>query len=270
MINNCEFKLNKLDDMRYYTVPLFDETELVNHVFTTRDLNLGFNTIDQEEKIINNFSVICKLLNVKIDDSVLSSQTHKTEIKVVTSEDKGKGLLNLRDYEDIDGLVTNQSGVALFTFYADCVPMFFLDKEKKVIGVAHGGWRGTVGKIAANMVHTMNREYGSKPKDILVAIAPSIGDCCFEVNSDVYYKFEQNFMNIEEIASPIGCDKWKVDLKKANRIILEENGIMPENITVSKMCTSCNNDIFFSYRKEDGKTGRMSAAIVLKQLEGLN
>lgn len=259
-----EFNLNEIDGMRYYTVPSFEETRLVNHVFTTRDINLGFNTIDNDEKIKNNFKAVCKVLESSLEDSVLSNQTHKTDIRIVTSEDKGKGLIKPRDYDDVDGLVTNQSGITLFTFYADCVPMFFLDKKKKVVGVAHGGWKGTVGRIAGNMIDTMTREYGSNPKDILVAIGPSISDCCFEVNKDVYDKFKAVFKNIEEIAKPICDSKWNIDLKKANRIILEEKDIPLENITISKICTSCSNDVFFSYRKEDGKTGRMSAAIVLK------
>lgn len=263
-MNKDEFRLKKLGDIRYYTVPSFEETKLTNHVFTTRDLNLGFNTIDEEGRVISNFKTICKVLDVSIEDSVLSNQTHKTEIRVVTSEDKGKGLVKLRDYEEVDGLVTDQKGLALFTFYADCVPMFFLDKEKKVAGVAHGGWRGTVGKIAGSMIDTMSREYGSEPKDILVAIGPSIANCCFEVNRDVYDKFKENFIDIEKIASPISDNKWSLDLKKANKIILEEKNIPKENITVSQMCTSCDNEMFFSYRKEDGKTGRLSAAIVLK------
>ena len=262
MISRSEFKLNKLDKMRYYTIPSFEKTGLVKHVFTTRDLNLGFNTIDDDKKITDNFKTICKVLDIKIEDSVLSDQVHKTGIKVVTLDDKGKGLQNPKDYEEIDGLVTDQSGIALFTFYADCVPMFFLDKEKKVAGVAHGGWRGTVGKIAAKMLDTMSSEYGSDPKDILGAIGPSIGSCCYERNKDVYDKFNKYFVDIDEITNQVD-DKWSLDLKKANKIILEDKDVPTENITISQLCTSCNNDMFFSYRKEDGKTGRMSAAIVL-------
>lgn len=261
---NNNFKLNENDKMKYYTISSFEKTDLVKHVFTTRDLNLGFNTIDSEEVILNNFKIICRELDSNIEDSVLSMQTHKTDIRVVKSEDKGKGLIKERDYSDIDGLVTDEKNIPLFTFYADCVPLFFLDPNKKIIGVAHGGWRGTVEKIAAKMIETMKGNFGSNPKDILVGIAPSIGSCCYEVSKDVFDQFSENFKDVSTILKELDNGKWKLDLWQANKIALEEQGVPSENITISNMCTSCNSDLFFSYRKEEGKTGRMAAAIMLK------
>lgn len=263
-MNKSEFKLNKSSKIKYYTIPAFEETSLTSHAFTSRDLNLGFNTLDSDEDIIDNFKIICGSLGTKIEDSVLSMQTHKTDIRIVTSEDKGKGLTKKRDYEDVDGLVTNEKGLALFTFYADCVPLFFLDTNKQVVGVAHGGWRGTVGKIAGNMIEIMKDKYSSNPEDILVAIGPSIGSCCYEVGREVYDIFSENFTDLSTILKSKDQDKWTLDLWQANKIVLEESGVPSENISTSKLCTSCNNDMFFSYRKEEGKTGRMAASIMLK------
>ena len=263
-MNKNEFKLNETDKLKTYTIPSFEATSLVSHAFTTRDLNLGFNTIDSYEDILNNFKVICSELGTTIEESVLSSQTHKTDIRMITSGDKGKGLVKDRDYSDVDGLVTDQIGIALFTFYADCVPLFFLDSKRKVVGVAHGGWRGTVDKIAGNMISIMSDEYGCNPKDVLVGIGPSIGACCYEVNRDVFDRFDENFKDVSKILTSIDDEKWTLDLWEANKSVLEESGVLEENITISKLCTSCNNDMFFSYRKEDGKTGRMGATIMLK------
>ena len=263
-MSEVHFKLNDKGEARYYTIPSFEETELVNHAFTTRDVNLGFNTIDSDEKVLDDFKIMCKELETTIEDSVLSAQTHKTDIKIVNNADRGKGLVKDRDYKDIDGLVTDETNLALFTFYADCVPLFFLDPRKKVIAVAHGGWKGTVGKIAGKMIETMKNNYGSDAKDILVGVGPSIGSCCYEVSKDVYDKFRASFKDISNILEQTSEEKWKLDLWQANKTVLEESGVPSENITTSNICTSCNNDTFFSYRKEDGKTGRMSAAIMLK------
>lgn len=263
-MNKKAFKLNETKDTKYYTIPSFEETNLVDHAFTTRDLNLGFNTIDSDEDILDNFKIISKELGSSIEDSVLSQQTHKTDIKIITGKDKGKGLVKERDYTDVDGLVTDEVGITLFTFYADCVPLFFLDPVKKVVGVAHAGWKGTVGKIGLNMVNIMKDNYNSKVEDILVGIGPSIGKCCYEVNKDVFDKFDKNFNDLSNIIIEKENGKWDLDLWKANESVIKESGVPLENISVSELCTSCNNDMFFSYRKEDGKTGRLSAAIVLK------
>lgn len=263
-MNKDGFKENEKNNIKYYTIPAFEDTSLTNHAFTTRDLNLGFNTLASDEDIIENFKIICSQLETSIEDSVLSMQTHKTDIRIVTSDDKGKGLTKQRDYNDVDGLVTDEKGLALFTFYADCVPLFFLDPKKQVIGVAHGGWRGTVGKIAKNMIETMKETYQSSPEDILVAVGPSVGSCCYEVGRDVYEQFNESFKEISTILKEKDKDKWTLDLWEANKIVIEESGVPLSNITMGKMCTSCNNHKFFSYRKEDGKTGRMSATIMLK------
>lgn len=249
---------------KYYTFSSFTNSKLVNHAFTDRTLNLGFNTIDSREKILENFKIICKDFDTKIEDSVLSCQTHKTDIMVVDEFDRGKGLVRERDYSDIDGLVTDKRGIALFTFYADCVPLFFLDEKKHVVGVAHAGWRGTVGKIGEKMISLMKKTYNSDPKDILVGIGPSIGSCCYEVGFDVACEFRENFRDTSHILVPKEDDKWSLDLWEANKTVLLESGISRENISVSELCTSCKSDEFFSYRVEDGKTGRMSAAIMLK------
>ncbi len=273
MKDNIGFELREVNGLQYYIIPSFERTGLVRHGFTTRiggispkpfgTLNLGIKTEDEKENIMENFQNVSKAFNVPMEKMVLSDQVHGTAIRIITEEDAGKGLVNPMDYQEVDGLLTNVKGLMLFTFYADCVPLFFLDKAKNVAGLAHAGWKGTVARIAEKMVITMKNVYDSNPEDILVGIGPSIGSCCYPVKKDVYDKFNENLSFIEEILMKESTEIWKLDLWKANEKILEENGILSRNITVSRLCTSCNNDKFFSYRKENGKTGRMAAIIQL-------
>jgi len=273
MDKNIGFELKEVNGIQYYVIPSFEETGLVTHGFTTRvggispkpynTLNLGLKTGDEIDNILDNFNTVSKIFNVSLEKMVLSDQVHGTTIKIVTEDDGGKGLTKPLDYKEIDGLVTNIKGLMLFTFYADCVPLFFLDKVKKVVGVAHAGWRGTVQKIGEKMIDTMKNVYSSNPEDILVGIGPSIGSCCYSVKYDVYQKFSEILSSVDEILVKNSLDTWKLDLWEANKKILEENGILSRNITISRLCTSCNNHKFFSYRKEKGNTGRMAALIKL-------
>ncbi|WP_352418491.1 peptidoglycan editing factor PgeF [Proteiniborus sp.] len=273
MNENIGFELREVNRLQYYIIPSFEQTGLVKHGFTTRfgglspkpfnTLNLGLKTEDDKENIMKNFERVSNAFNVSMEKMVLSDQVHDTVIRIVTEEDAGKGLTKSMDYSKVDGLLTNVNDLMLLTFYADCVPLFFLDKTKKVIGVAHAGWKGTVARIGEKMVKTMQKVFCSNPEDILVGIGPSIGSCCYPVRKDVYDKFHTNLSSIEEVLLKESTDVWKLDLWKANQNILEENGILSRNITVSGLCTSCYNEKFFSYRKENGRTGRMAALIQL-------
>ncbi len=271
---NVRFELREINGLEYYIIPSFEETGLVNHGFTTRiggvspepfnTLNLGMKTEDESGNVIMNYQKISEVFSVPLEKMVLSDQVHGTAIRIITEEDAGKGLVKPLDYKEVDGLLTDVKGLMLLTFYADCVPLFFLDEAKKVAGVAHAGWKGTVGRIGEKMVNTMKDIYHSNPEDILVSIGPSIGSCCYSVRKDVYNIFEKNLSSVEEVLMKESIDIWKLDLWSANKKVLEENGILSRNITISGLCTSCNNHKFFSYRKDNGKTGRMAAMIQLK------
>ncbi len=174
---------NEKNGVYYLTYPMFEETGMVKHAFSTRlggvskggcsTMNLSFARGDSEEDVRENFRRMADVLEVEENDFAFSKQTHTTNVRVVTEKDRGKGLTKPLDYDDVDGLVTNVQGICLSTFYADCVPLFFVDPVKKAIGLSHSGWRGTVGKIGKKTVEKMQEEYGSNPKDILAAIGPS-------------------------------------------------------------------------------------------------
>ena len=217
---------------------------------------------------MENFKKVAEVFKVPLEAFVCSDQTHTTNIRVVTKEDCGKGLTKKRDYTDIDGLITNERGIVLSTFYADCVPLYFVDPIKKVIGLSHSGWKGTVGKIGLKTVKKMKEVFGSKPEDILCAIGPSICKDCYEVSEDVVLEmekaFESNEAIMKQIAYPKENGKYLLDLWKANEFILLEAGIKKEHIQITDICTCHNPDYLFSHRASMGKRGNLGAFLMLK------
>ena len=165
----------------------------------------------------------------------------------------------------MDGLATNVKGVPLYTGYADCVPLFFYDPKEEVIGLAHSGWRGTVGRIGAKMVKFLETEYGSRKENLLAAIGPSICRDCYEVSEDVALEFfrELKGHSKEEFLDQKENGKYQLDLWKANEIILLEAGILPEHLDITDICTCCNPDLLFSHRASHGKRGNLGAFMVL-------
>ena len=262
------------EELIYYTIESFDKTELVNHGFSTRlggvsdgdlnSLNLGVKKKDTEENILSNYKVFTKSLGIKMENLVLTDQVHEDKILEVDERDRGKGLSRESNINGIDGFVTNKKHVALVTFYADCVPLFFLDPVKKAIGLTHAGWKGTVKRIGQKTIKKMIQAYGTDPKDILIGIGPSIGKCCFEVGGEVIDVIEANFEGAEEYFYKKDNGKFMLDLWDINKDQFLEMGVLESNITVSNICTKCNKDTFFSHRGDNGKTGSLAAIMQLK------
>ena len=196
---------------------------------------------------------------------VLSDQTHTTNVRVITEEDRGKGILRPQDYSDVDGMITNVPGIVLVTSYADCVPLYFVDPVRKAIGLSHSGWKGTVGHIGQKTVEKMHEVYGSEPKDIVAAIGPSICQSCYEVCDDVAEAFRANFTADEaaDILLDKGNGKYQLDLWKANWYVLTDAGILSEHLSVTDLCTACHPDLLWSHRKTNGQRGGLSAFLSL-------
>lgn len=256
--------------------PMLEETGMVIHGFSTRlggvskgewsNMNLSFTRGDREADVRENYRRIGEAIGFSCGALVCSDQTHTTNIRVVTEADRGKGFTRARDYTDMDGLITNVPGLVLATFYADCVPLYFADPKKKVIGLSHSGWRGTVGKIGKKTVERMQEEYGCKPADIRAVIGPSICQSCYEVSLDVIEEFQRAF---SEETWPLlykknENEKYQLDLWKANEIILKETGIAAEHLAVTDRCTCCNPSLLFSHRASRGKRGNLGAFLMLK------
>lgn len=168
---------------------------------------------------------------------------------------------------ETDGMVTNVPGICLVTFYADCVPLYFVDPVKKAIGMSHSGWRGTVGKIGKVTIEKMTEVYGSNPEDLVVAIGPSICQDCYEVSEDVIEQFKANFAEgiWPELFYQKDNGKYQLNLWKANEHVFLEAGVKKENIAVTNVCTHCNPDILFSHRTTGNMRGNLSAFLALKR-----
>lgn len=266
--------LNFKNGVGYLTFPSLERFDFVRHAFSTRlggvsrdeffSMNLSFHRGDPQENVLENYRRICDAAGLPYDGLVASAQDHHTVIRRVGEKEKGIGVFRPRDMESVDGLVTDEPGVVLVTYYADCVPLYFLDPVKRVIGLAHGGWRGTVGEIGREMVRKMEREFDCRPEDILGAIGPSIGPCCYEVDKPVAKEFlALSHLEPERFVMSRGEGKYMLDLWEANRQILVSAGIRPENIAVTDLCTRCNHDLLISHRATGGKRGGMAAMMCL-------
>ena len=262
------------NDLLYLTFPNIHSTDCVA-AFTTRmggvsrgqyaSMNMSFTGGDDPNTVMQNYNILFNDLGLNPKNAVLSHQTHTKNIKIVKENDLGKGIVKNRDYNDVDGLITNLPGVALVTQYADCVPLVFYDRVKKVVATSHAGWRGTVQEIGKETVLKMAAEFGSNPADVLVGIGPSIGNCCYEVDDPVYNEFKKlSYLNLNEIFTKKPNGKYMLNLWVANRRILENAGINPQNICVTDLCTCCNSHIFHSHRATGGNRGNGAAIIALK------
>lgn len=273
-ITSKTMNIHQQHGVKYVGFKNLDQYPNLSHGFTTRyggvskdhlgSMNLGFNRGDKKENVIENYRRICKAIGVPYESLVLSDQVHKTTILKVTDTDKGKGIEKVSDFSNVDGLYTDQKQVTLVTHFADCVPLFFYEPNKGIIGLAHAGWRGTVGEIGPKMVHIWEKEYSILPEDIIVGIGPSIGLCCFEVDQSVADQFINSLGVKSEIIEKKENGKYNIDLWNSNRQLLLQAGIAPENICVTDLCTKCNNDAFFSHRGQQGSRGTLGAFMMMK------
>ena len=265
--------INGSKKFKYITFPKLSATGIVNHAFTTRlgghsegcfaSMNMSFGRGDKPENVIKNYETICGAIGVDTANLVFTKQTHTDNCRIVTETDRGTGF-SKPPFSDIDGLITDKRGVALVSQYADCTPLLFCDAKKRVIACAHSGWRGTVKRIGKKAVEMMVENFGCNPSDIIAAIGPNIGACCYEVDDLVFEAFRDAEFDTSEIFRPKENGKYMLDLRLANKIILNRAGILSENIDISDICTCCNSKEMFSHRAAGNKRGNMAAIIELK------
>lgn len=267
-------KKNIKDNIMYFTFENFDKTGVVKHCFSTKiggvseneykSMNLSFRD-DKKENVIENYKKICSVIGCDYRNVVFSNQIHEDNIYSVDEKDRGKGLLRESDIKNTDGLITDKKNICLVTFYADCVPLYFLDPIKKVIALSHSGWRGTAKQIGRKTVYIMSEKYGCKKENILCGIGPSIGACCYEVDTPVFEEFKNKIPFSEKyiLKDKEKNDKYKINLQKINEQILLNSGIQKENIEIADICTKCNKDIFYSHRVMGDKRGSMAGLMEL-------
>lgn len=265
--------INIKNDLVYITFPKLSACGAVRHAFSTRhggvssgycsSMNLSFSKEEERANVEENYRIICSAAGIATEHLVLSRQTHTNNVRIVTKEDCGIGF-SRPSFEDVDGLITAEPGVALVTQYADCTPLLFCDPVKRVAATSHAGWRGTALQIGRVTVERMQQHFGCRPENIIAAIGPCIGPCCYEVDEPVRQAFSGAVPDLESIFAPSEREgHYMLDLCAANREILINSGILPENIDVSDICTCCNSEELFSHRATAGKRGNMAAIIEL-------
>ena len=258
-----------------HTSSIFDRTAVV-HGFSTRlggvsegfraSLNLrgGGPDPDDPEKVRENYRRFCAAVGADMDGLVLSKQVHEDTVRHVTAADAGKGLRVPTDYT-ADALVTDEPGLSLMVFSADCIILLLHDPVSRSVGAVHAGWRGTALDLPAKTVREMGRLFGAKPEDIRVAIGAGIGPCCFETHDDVPDAMRAAFgPGAEAYIAPRG-GKWTVDLKGVNAWRLREAGVAADHIDICPLCTACRQDLYWSHRKVGDRRGVQGALIGLRR-----
>ena len=271
---NHSTRIHEREGVVYLTFRNLEQAGVL-HGFSTRlggvsqgdlsTMNLSFHRGDDPEAVMENHRRFAGAIGYDEGKLVFSDQVHTTKIHKVTEADCGKGITRESDIIGIDGLVTDRPGIPLITFFADCVPLFFYDPVRKVVALAHSGWRGTVARIGKVMLDYMKQEYHTQAEDVLCAIGPSICQDCYEISGDVAEAFHKEFTEAQykDFMRSVGSGKYHLDLWKVNQYILLEAGIRKDHLDTTDICTCCNPDLLFSHRASQGKRGNLGAVIML-------
>lgn len=296
-LNTCNIREKIIPDtsVTYITFDNLEQTGIIRQGFSTRlggvsegefaSMNLSFARNDDPQAVMENYRRFTAIMDCTPDDVAASHQTHTTNVRRVSSADKGKGVTREKDYSDIDGLITDESGVLLACFFADCVPLYFVDPVHHAIGLAHSGWRGTVGRMGQKMIDSMSRAFGTRPEAIQAAIGPSICQSCYEVSEEVAVAFAKQFTSGRKLAVEYlqryqqeitetdidncllqdkGNGKYQLNLWYANYCVMREAGIPEAQIAVTDICTCCNPQFLFSHRASHGRRGNLGAFLMLR------
>ncbi len=237
----------------------------VVHAVTTRHggvspapfntMNLGGTVGDEPANVRENLLRMHVALALDPRATVDARQAQADRVARITADERGTRIQN------VDGLITNMPGIPLMLRFADCVPILFYDPVHRAIGIAHAGWRGTVGKVVTHTVEAMCEAFGTAPKDLVACVCPSIGPCCYEIGGDVRQRVEETFPEASHLLlrqnGSVHLDLWE-----ANAHQLRSLGV--GQIEVAGLCTSDRTDEWYSWRREKGHTGRFAAIIALK------
>lgn len=259
--------LNKKDGVAFLTFNKLSGIPFIHHAFSTKigegtrtahPMEMKFGHEDYEATA-DNYRLLCRAAGFDFTSLIASAQDHHTFVRVCTSAEKGIGIYRDKDMESVDALVTIEPGLTLCTYYADCTPIFFVDTGTHAIGLAHAGWRGTVGRIAEKVIDTMKESFGTDPADLVCAVGPNIRVCCYEVDEPCAKEFYALGLDSDRFVFPKGGGKYMVDMNECNRQILVSCGVKNENIAVSDVCTMHNSELLWSHRATKGDRGTMCA-----------
>ncbi len=254
---------------------LLEYGNVINHAYSL-GIDKNFKTFkannqkledSKYKKAIEDYKQICSALGTNYKNLVKTNQEHTNNVKIVNEKlNSDAPDINLSDYLETDGLITNKKGLILSTTNADCILLLFFDPVKKVIANVHSGWRGTVKRIAVKAVQNMKEKFGCDPKDIICCICPSIRKCHFEVDKDVKDIFEQEFKDLKSSEKWLEArkNKWNIDTVYINIEMLKKEGLKEENIIDSGICSVCNSNIIHSCRAEKEEYGLNTALIEIR------
>lgn len=266
------FTLAQTNTVPYFQSTIIAQCDFLTHAFCTRQggasrddyssLNMSFREGDDEYTVLANWSKLAKAFSIPVEQFLVPNQVHGDGILVIQSQGR---YFSSREKLDYDAIVTCRPGLAICIKTADCVPVFIVDKMRKVIAVVHAGWKGSALNICAKVIRLMESQYGSQPHDILAAIGPSIGPCCYEVDSVVAESFKTQKDHESFLSPQKEKNKWLLNLPEANRRQILACGVPDKNIETSGFCTSCRQDLFFSHRASGGVTGRQINFMMIKE-----
>jgi hypothetical protein len=272
-VDAMSFTQQTKDGVVFHTCDAFSAAGGVAHGFASRlggvstgpcaQLNLGFTRGDRPEAVAENYRRLCAALGTDLKGLVMTHQVHQDDVREASRGDILPHLAAPIPY-DTDALVTNQPGLCLTIYYADCIPVLLYDPVRKAIGAVHSGWRGTSLGIVPKAVRTLAQRYGSDPKDVLAAIGPGIGPCCFETHRDVPDAMTAAWGEaISPWLKPLAGGKFSVDLKGILQWQLAQAGLTPDHVSTLPLCTGCRPDLYWSHRKLGDRRGNQAAMIQL-------
>ncbi len=268
------FKLYNKAAIKYLQSPLLVDSGLLDHGFSTRQggcskgpvasLNTAFHTEDYFENVLENRRRFFGVFNYDYRKITSAIQVHKTEIAIMDLADRGNGALPGSARQKCDALVTTERGLPVAAYAADCLLIYVVSTGRPLVALAHAGWRGTLDQMGPKLVRFIKQQYGLQPEQLLVSLSPAICSDCYRVDHDTAMKFfaagwkEPLYMQSKEDGT------YKLDLKAINREQLYSSGIKIKNLDYSSLCTSCHEELFYSYRRDQGHTGRMIGFAALK------
>ncbi len=266
------FNFSQKDKIKYLESPLLKEYDFITHAFCTRcggvsegnfaNLNFSLREGDEEKMVSRNWETLASSFDLSVEQFFMAKQVHSDGILVI-DDDPASPLIGDPTI-DFDAIISNRPGLAIGILTADCVPVLLVDTTKRVIGIVHAGWKGTSLNIAEKAVDTFVRRFSSSTTDIIAAIGPAIGRCCYQVDDVVFEAMKEDGNRNSFFSKCNEKGKWMFDLPLANRFQIQRAGVPPENIFLLNVCTSCHVDIFFSHRRDRGNTGRQLSFIFLR------
>ncbi|MBQ1347974.1 MAG: peptidoglycan editing factor PgeF, partial [Aeriscardovia sp.] len=231
----------------------------------TASMNLSFGACgDSRENVLENYRRLGEALGFEVEQLVATRQVHSKKVTRVGRELCGNGILKPNAFDGMDGLVTDEPGVILAVFMADCVPILFVDPVRRAVGACHSGWRGTVQKICQETVNLMEESFGTKREELIACIGPSICQDCYEVDEPVREAFLEAFPEeaLSFFFAPGRMEgRYQLSLWEANRYLLKEARLREENIHLPGICPCCNPQLLFSHRASQGRRGVLGAFV---------